>query len=251
MATLDISKPLSRAFDTMGSNLGTFLTLSLVFAGIPTAVLTWWMSDSLASEDPQALLAIFQSSAFWSNMAISILVNAILGAILQGALASATIGSLAGQRVEAGDALAAGLTLFLPVAVIGLIFALGTTLGFILLIFPGVMLWLCWCVAMPAYVRERGGIFAAFGRSLALTEGNRGNLFLLGLVLVIGLWVVGAVIGFIGVFFRESLMMGALIQGVSAAISSMVMITVLAATYVALVELKEGSSESELETIFD
>ena len=59
MGKLDISKVLSRTFDTIGSNLTTFLILSLLFSGVPATVMTLWMSDNLVNEDPEALLAMY------------------------------------------------------------------------------------------------------------------------------------------------------------------------------------------------
>jgi hypothetical protein len=250
VAKFDISKVLSRAFDTIGSNLGTFLTLSLVLGGIPAFLLNWWQAQFVTTGDPRELLAIYASREFLMPALAVMAISVVTHAVLQAALARATVRSLTGHTQGFGETLEAGLGLCLPVLAISLLFSIGTALGLILLIVPGVILWLCWCVAIPAYVEERPGIFAAFGRSLELTAGERGNIFLLFLVVTIGMAVFGGVVGFVGGIVGGTLA-PSLVQAFIASVSSMVSLTTIGTTYVALVEAKEGAVGSELESIVD
>ena len=61
----------------------------------------------------------------------------------------------------------------LPLIALGLITGLGTTIGFVALIVPGIFLALLWIVSAPVLVEERCGPIAALGRSRALTQGAR------------------------------------------------------------------------------
>jgi uncharacterized membrane protein len=65
------------------------------------------------------------------------------------------------------------------------------TLGFVLLIVPGVILSLMWAFTFPVLAENRLGFWQAMHRSAVLTEGYRWRLFLLALacwlVLMLGL----------------------------------------------------------------
>ncbi|WP_438801690.1 hypothetical protein, partial [Enterobacter hormaechei] len=79
--------------------------------------------------------------------------------------------------------------MILPMIAIGLIAGIGVGIGLLLLIVPGVILWLVWAVVTPAYVQEKVGILEAFGRSAELTKGARGGIFLTMLIVPLLLWV--------------------------------------------------------------
>lgn len=66
---------------------------------------------------------------------------------------------------------------FWPLATVSILFGLGVAVGFILLIVPGLILMVMWCVVAPVTVLERPGVFAAFGRSRELVRGNGWNVF--------------------------------------------------------------------------
>jgi hypothetical protein len=53
------------------------------------------------------------------------------------------------------------------------------------LIVPGVLLFLMWSLAVPAKVLENKGIFDAMSRSMELTKGNRGRIFVIWILLIV------------------------------------------------------------------
>ena len=61
----------------------------------------------------------------------------------------------------------------LPLMAVSVLFAIGLTIGFVLLIIPGLILLVMWSVVAPVTVLERPGVFAAFGRSRALRSRQR------------------------------------------------------------------------------
>jgi MFS family permease len=69
--------------------------------------------------------------------------------------------------------------------VIGLSLVMGIAVGFasILLLVPGILLALMWAVAVPAKVLEDKGVFDAMSRSSELTQGSRGRIFVIGLMI--------------------------------------------------------------------
>jgi hypothetical protein len=59
----------------------------------------------------------------------------------------------------------------------GFLAALGITIGFLLLIVPGLVLITLWLLIVPAIMLEDRGIFESFGRSRQLVSGHGWNVF--------------------------------------------------------------------------
>jgi hypothetical protein len=68
---------------------------------------------------------------------------------------------------------------------LSLVMGMGIGLGFVLLIVPGILLWLRWSLAVPAKVLEDRGVRDAMSRSSELTKGNRGRIFVIGILLAV------------------------------------------------------------------
>lgn len=80
-------------------------------------------------------------------------------------------------------------TLILATLVVGIL----VSVGFILLIVPGVILWLQYALILPVVVQENQTAFGAMKRSKALVSGNLGKVFLVCLmallIVLIAHWV--------------------------------------------------------------
>jgi hypothetical protein len=59
----------------------------------------------------------------------------------------------------------------------GLLAAVGITIGFLLLIVPGLILITLWLLIVPAIMLENRGVFESFGRSRQLVSGHGWNVF--------------------------------------------------------------------------
>lgn len=88
-----------------------------------------------------------------------------------------------------GDLFSAAAPFILPLIGFGILFGIGVTIGFILLIVPGLILITFWSVGAPAIVVEGIGPIDAFGRSWQLVRGNAWPVF--GVLLVVLLIVIG------------------------------------------------------------
>ncbi|MDG2532547.1 hypothetical protein P6144_02715 [Sphingomonas sp. HITSZ_GF] len=251
-ARFEIGAVISRAFEAMGSNFLLFFGLSLVLAGLPAFILEYWQATQIDMTGNLADGSYFFSSGYWSAIGVSVIVSMVTGAILQSALTRATVMSLAGEKPQFVPCLMVGLTLLLPMIAIGLIEGIALFVGFMLLVVPGVILWLVWSVVTPAYVQEKIGIFEAFGRSVELTSGSRWRIFLTVLIMVVLLWVLSIPVGFVvsAVTLTGNAVLVALIGAAVAALRSMIMVTLVASIYVELRKLKEGIAPAELEAIF-
>lgn len=103
-----------------------------------------------------------------------------------------------GRRDQSvGDLFESARPVILPLIGFGILFGVGVTVGFILLIVPGLVLATFWSVGAPAIVVERVGVIEAFGRSWRLVSGSGWSVFgvlLIVLLIVFGIGIVLAVI---------------------------------------------------------
>ncbi|MBN8811303.1 MULTISPECIES: hypothetical protein [Sphingomonas] len=251
-ARYEIGAVISRAFETIGSNFLLFCGLALVLAGTPQLVLGYWQAINFNLHGGAADAAIFYSGSYWGMAGLTWLVSIVTGAILQAALTRATVMHLSGETPQFGALLAVGISMILPMIAIGLIAGIGVGIGMLLLIVPGVILWLVWAVVTPAYVQEKVGILEAFSRSAALTSGARWRIFLTMLIVVVLLWVLSIPVSFLtaAMIATGNALLTAFVGAAVGALGSMVMVAVQASIYVELRQLKEGIAPSDLEAIF-
>jgi hypothetical protein len=109
-------------------------------------------------------------------------------------------GDRAFQRIS-GDARPAeiGLRRFFSIVAIAISVSLLAGLASVLLIVPGVMLYMMWFVATSVCVVEQLGPFRSMGRSRELTRGHRWKIFGLILLTVIPAGIVGLIVGAVAV----------------------------------------------------
>lgn len=261
---LDIGVVLQRTFQVLGRNFVTFIVLALLLAGLPTGLIAFLQMNWLAGQMEQIEAGNLNfGSSYFTNLGLSGLAALITTSILQGALIYATVQDLNGRKASVGESLATGLRNFLPLIIVSFLFALAVGLGMILLIVPGIMIACAWCVAVPALVADRTGIFGAFGRAAELTRGNRWGVFALFLVLFVILIVISMVIGaitaatlFANPAALENPMATALspfqivVNVVQQTLSSVLSSTLIAVLYVELRRLRDGAGPQWLAEIF-
>ena len=182
--------------------------------------------------------------------------------LVQAMLVRVTVAQARGESASIAAAFGAALPKLLPLLALSIIMLFGLGFAMLLLLVPGVILYLMWCVAGPALVAEDVGVFEALSRSRALTRGNRWKIFGLMMVLLVLLWVFSAVMGilFISVgltaSLAESLSTGVLPLGylVVSAVASTVMTavwgTLISSLYVQLRTAQEGPMTDALADVF-
>jgi hypothetical protein len=247
-----IGKVFGDTFSVIGRNLGLWIGLALIFSALPSLILQFLIIQPMigsALTDPNAVMG--DPNFAWKTATVSLvtfLVFLVLSALLQSSLIRATIEDLNGKRPSTGDCIRTAVSVLLPAIGMGLLIGLGVGIGFMLIIVPGIILLLRWCVAVPVLVQERQGVLGSMGRSAALTKGNRWALLGLFIILIIAAiiiqWVAGIVVLAVGA--TVGLVLSALVQSVV----SMVLSTATAVSYVELRQVKEGTSVSELAEIF-
>jgi hypothetical protein len=251
-STLDIGRVIREIFSVLGRNFATFALLAVIMTGVPTAILYGAQGAFLTTGD---ISAFFGPRLLWAILGG--LVAGVSGLILQAAIIHGTVADLNERPVSVGDGLASGLRAFLPLFGIAICLSIAVGLGFLLLIVPGVLMALAWCVAVPSYVIEQRGVFASFERSAELTRGSRGAIFGLFVIYFVAVLVVELVLGVVGGITNfvtiggfspiTRLVVMPLIQVIGALIGA----TGTAVLYVELRRIKDGVGPKGLAAIFD
>jgi hypothetical protein len=119
----------------------------------------------------------------------------VLGMLSQAIVLYGAFQDMRGRPVSLADCLKVGLHRFFPIVGLALSEGVAVMLASMLLIVPGMILYMMWFVATPVCVVEQLGPFRSLGRSRELTKGHRWKLFGLMLVILIPALIVGAILG--------------------------------------------------------
>lgn len=243
----EIGQVISQVFGVIGRNAVLFFTLALVITGIPQALLQFFVLLGLPEKLRTGSISPF--NYFFGIIGVTFGL-AILGALLNGVLTRATIEDLSDRKSSFGECLATGLSSLIPLLIVSFLVTLGGFAGALLLVVPGVILWLGWSISIPVLIQERPGVIASLQRSWELTRGNRANLFALYLVLGLGAGAFQFVTTMIVGMFGSNPLVSAPLTGLISAIVSAVYATTAGVSYVELRAIKEGTEVEELATMF-
>ncbi|HEX6183753.1 MAG TPA: YciC family protein [Pyrinomonadaceae bacterium] len=157
---------------------------------LPVALLQYGVIQASLASAEEAIAAESGVFAFASGVALLIGLFSFAGsALLSGSLVYAVIDIQRTGAASTGESLRRGLRVLPKVFIVSLLYTIVTTIGFLLLIVPGVIFSLMYAVAVPAAVAERLGPFESLKRSARLTDGYKGLIFitqfLWGLIIVV------------------------------------------------------------------
>lgn len=241
-AEFSISNVFTNTFGVIARNAAIFLGLSLVIVGLPQLGIGMYVTP--AASDPTAL---FTSAGAIVTSIIGYFVFLFLSIILQASLIVASANDIAGKPVNFGECVSRAVAKLLPLIGLGIIIAVGISIGLVMLIIPGIILYLMWMVAVPAMMVENLGVGGALSRSAALTSGSRLKLLGLIVVFIIFSWIIAIPIGLVSLISPSlSIVSSALLSTVSAAVGA----AGIAAVYIELRGTKEGASTEQLASVF-
>lgn len=189
---LEVGPVLSGVFATVGKAFPTLAILTLVLWVIPQAVLAGLMASSINATTPDI-------PAMMLKVLPTFPVLILVSVLFQGSMIHAAKAAIDGRKANIAQSLAVAFRHFLPVFAVGLVVGLGIMAGLILLVVPGIILALMWCVAAPVQVNENLGVFASISRSRDLTRGSRWMIVLLTVIFLAISWVASLVGGIVGV----------------------------------------------------
>jgi hypothetical protein len=247
-ANLDVGRVIQTTFGVIGRNFAVFALLGVCFAGLPS-LLAGLGRLGVLQERMVGLSVV---------MTVAAAVVQFMGSyVLQGALTHGAIADLNGRKASFAACLGTGLRNALPLLGLGILSAIALVFGFLLLVFPALMMLTAWAVTVPALVTERRGVLESFGRSADLTRGRRWPVFGLLLLFAVASWIIQLVVVIPAGAFASVTPGGLLpLQTVVAAPIAAVFQGMLGATggavlYFELRRIKEGVGVEALASIFD
>lgn len=244
----DLGRVIQRTFKSISQNGITFLIGSILLVGVPSVLQVYG----------QSLLLQTQAAGGFAVMGISWVLWIVGAYVLQGMVVKVTVAGFNGKAMSIGAAFEAGIKLFLPLLGVGILVGLGTFLGALLLIVPGIILAVMWSVATAVVVVENRGVTDSMQRSRELTKGHRWSIFGLAVILFVVSMIIGLLVGGVGAATGGGFMTGSTnlvlnmaTTAISNILTSVVSAAGVAALYHELRSVKEGVGPEELASVFD
>lgn len=238
---LDISRVLNNTFGVIAKHPVIYLGLSFLIVGIPNALLQTAQGNFSTGAEG------FGISTSYSAQGFGFVALMLLSILLQATLIVATLNDLGGKPLSLVDCFAKALKKLLPLIGLGILMAFGIGFGLMLLIAPGIILYLMWVVATPVMMAEDRGVIDSLKRSAELTSGSKRLIFVLLLVFFVLAVVFGLFVAFVGSLSTVFL---AIITLISNTITGALQGAGVASIYVDLRTVKEGTDTSALAEIF-
>ena len=228
---------ISRSFALLFRHFLRFFLVTLI-AFSPLFLLR--QGSEAAATDPTQAFAML-GIGFVLLMVLSMFSTAI---ILHGAFQD-----MRNRPINLLESLKVAFRRFLPLIVLALLETVLLMLGLILLVVPGIMLYVMWLVAVAACVVERTGPWRSLRRSQELTKGHRWKIFGIFLLMML-LSLVGPLLQFV-LTATAGPTAAAIGNAIWAAIGSAFSAVVIAVTYHDLRVAKEGIDIEQIASVFD
>jgi hypothetical protein len=190
------------------------------------------------------------------------------GQVAAGVVALAVLQALNNRSVDMEESFLSAFSRAIPTVASAIVVVVAVSLGFALLVVPGVFALVTLCVVVPVVVVEEAGVWDAFERSIELTRGHRvqiGVLYVfIVIVMVLGFLLFGCLGGGLVFMFGSpdsglseaqtgSYGSSILLQAFWACVFSMgtsFHATVMAVLYSRLRELEDGTGVDDLLDVF-
>jgi hypothetical protein len=194
-AKLDIARVVRRVVDVLMRNWRALVRPALLYLYLPGVIVGLLRPDAggVGEAAPSPLLPLVS------------LLTLIPYALFQGGLIRLTVADLGAEAISTDEAMRVGRRRMWALLGLLLLAGLGIFIGFLLLVLPGVIAALAWCVAAPVLIEERRPVMQTFGRSAELTRGSRLNIFAVGLVVLAAEIVAALVVGLVSLPFPRML----------------------------------------------
>jgi uncharacterized membrane protein len=186
----------------------------------------------------------------------------VLGTLSQAIVLYGAFQVMRGRPIDLAQSARIGLRRFFPIVGLAISMTVLIFLGSLLLVVPGLILFVMWFVATPACVVEGLGPFRSMGRSRELTKGHRWKVFGLQLAILIPALVVGAIVGavifalsgasgFLAVATALSSTLGQVVNLIWSAIWKAFYAIVIVVAYHDLRVAKEGVDTEQIAAVFE
>jgi hypothetical protein len=238
----------SRAWWVFSRNFLTF-TLVTAIAGLPSLL--------MPRPTPGVPANPFDNLGIMGALFLLLIV---LGTLSQAVVLYGAFQVMRGRPVDLAESARIGLRRFFSLVGVAIVVPLLVGLASLLLIFPGVILYMMWFVATPVCVVEQLGPFASMARSRQLTKGHRWKIFGMVLLLLIPALIIGAIIGLAAVAVAGGFLtlatamattVGQIVNLVWNAIWTAFLAILIVVTYHDLRVAKEGIDTDQIAAVFE
>lgn len=158
----------------------------------------YWAATHFGSSKSAGLWDQITDPGYAAIRGISMVINYVAQAFMLAGMTSFALKVVRGERYAFAD-IFSGTRWFLPSLGISVLVAFGVGFGLLFLLVPGIFLALAWSLSLPAAIDRDLGPIEAMSESFRLTDGHKGNILVLFLLLgAIGL--LGLCACFVGIF---------------------------------------------------
>jgi len=175
---LSTGELLDRTFSLYRSHFGLFVG---IFA-LPYLVVLAFQLVGLVFQSPIPSVSTTLVTIAWAMVAL--VLTFIVCAVSQAATVVAVSNLLLDRPANISDSFSRVKGEVVGVLLLSLLTTVAAWFGLFMIIAPGVILWIMWSLAVPVKVLENKGIFDSMSRSMELTKGSWGRIFVIGLLIV-------------------------------------------------------------------
>jgi hypothetical protein len=249
-ATMGASPGVFRVGSVLGRALGLltrhFVLFVLVAAVMKIADLQPVLRFALPATLPAGRLSLSSAAV---TFGVSVLLPLLLAPVTQPVLYHTAFQDMLGRPVRFSDSLGIALRRYFPVLFTSFAYSIAIGLGALLLLVPGIIIAIMWCVCIPACVVERLGSSESLRRSRYLTKGHRWRIFGIGLLVLVIALVVGVLqVPFVALLgLQLGLLAEFAVQAILTAFGSLVLVV----TYHDLRVAREGVGTDRIAAVFD
>lgn len=169
-----VGKVLDDGFKFYRSTLMQILPLSFLAVVVPIVILVLFVGGStyMSLVSGQMDPATTDFVALFTSLGIGAVVAMFLAIIFYAAIFYKMSGAALGDSINFGGSMTLGLKAVFPLLMAGILYMLAVSLGFVLLIIPGIILMVSLMLYMPAYTMDNEGIIGCLKKSHNLVWGN-------------------------------------------------------------------------------
>jgi uncharacterized membrane protein len=238
----------SRAWSVFSQNFLTFILVTGI-ASLPSLLVPQPTPGTAANPFENVGVGLF-----------ALFLMMLLGTLSQAVVLYGAFQVMRGRPIDLAESAKIGLRRFFPIVGLAISVVFLVALASILLLIPGMILYVMWFVATPVCVVEQLGPFRSMGRSRQLTKGHRWRVFGLQLLILIPALVVGGIIGAVMVASLNGMLgvtpalgstLAQIVNLIWSAIWTAFYAIVIVVTYHDLRVAKEGVDTEQIAAVFE
>ena len=176
---LSTGELLDRTFSLYRSHFGLFVGIF----SLPYLVVLAYRCVGLVFQSPTPQLPNILMNFVWTMGALFLIL--IVTAASQAATVVAVSNLHLDRSASVMDSFATVKSQILGVIGLSLLVGLAGGAACLAFIVPGVLLFIMWSLAVPAKILEHKGVLDSMSRSMELTKGSRGRIFVIGLLILV------------------------------------------------------------------